>query len=100
MNWFSRLVASLPLIPGVITAIEQIHGDAKSGADKKQLALESLGLAGQAAAGLDPAEAPAIESITNLIGNTIDGVVSAFNTHGWPGQQTTPAAASAPATKA
>ena len=53
-NWWQVLL-NPNLINAIVIGIQQIHGDAKSGADKKQLALESLGLAEGAAAVVVPA---------------------------------------------
>lgn len=42
MNWFSLI----QLVPLTIIGIQQIHSDTVAGVTKKQLAMESLGLAG------------------------------------------------------
>lgn len=47
MNWMSLIGA----IPFVVSGIQAIHGSAVNGADKKTLALQSLGLAEQVAGG-------------------------------------------------
>ena len=44
MNWLAFLT-NPNLIPMIVAGLQAIHADAKSGASKKQLALESLGLA-------------------------------------------------------
>jgi hypothetical protein len=77
----------ITLIPGIIAGIEHIHGDAKSGADKKQLALEALGLAGNTAAQAIPGEQLLIESAKTIASQAIDLSVSAFNAFGWPKHQ-------------
>jgi hypothetical protein len=74
--WMIKL---LSLLPYVVSGIQQIHGDAKSGAEKKQLALEALGLSTSAAAAIDPAQAPVIEAVKDLASNAIDGVKSVYN---------------------
>lgn len=74
--WMIKL---LSLLPYVVSGIQQIHGDAKTGAEKKQLALESLGLAGATAEVVDPAQKPIIEAVTALASNAIDGVKSVYN---------------------
>jgi len=53
-NWLAVLL-NPQLISALVAGIETIHGDAKSGADKKTLALESLGLAEGAASVIVPA---------------------------------------------
>jgi hypothetical protein len=74
--WMIKL---LSLLPYVVSGIEQIHGDAKTGAEKKQLALEAVGLGSNAAAFIDPKDAPAIAAATQLASTTIDGVKSVYN---------------------
>jgi hypothetical protein len=54
MNWLTVLL-NPNLISALVAGIQAIHGDAKSGADKKTLALESLGLAEGAASVIVPA---------------------------------------------
>jgi hypothetical protein len=75
-NW---LIKILSLIPYIVSGIETIHGDTKSGADKKQLAMESLGLAAGAAEAADPGQKPSIIAATQLASSTIDGVVAVYN---------------------
>jgi hypothetical protein len=97
MNWLQRLMACMPLVPGVVASVETMAGEAKSGADKKTLALQSLGLAENVAGQVDPAIAPELQSVTELVGGLIDATVGLFNKHGWPGTAAaTPAAASTP----
>lgn len=74
--WMIKL---LGLIPYVVSGIEQVHGDAMSGASKKQLALKSLGLAAGGAEALDPDADPAIRAATALAAQTIDGVKAVYN---------------------
>ena len=80
MNWLVYLMRILPLIPNVVAAIEKEHGDAKSGADKKQLAMESLGLASSVADAVTPETQATVDAATALASSTIDGVVSVMNT--------------------
>ena len=75
--WMIKLLA---LIPYLVSGIEQIHGDAKTGAEKKTLAMESLGLASGVAGALAPADDnPAIAAATALASQTIDGVKTVYN---------------------
>lgn len=83
MNWLAKIFSIIPMVPGIVQGIEQIHGDAKSGADKKQLALESLGLAGAAAAAALPGEQGIVTAITSFASQLIDQSVALFNTVGW-----------------
>jgi hypothetical protein len=83
MNKFLQILHFLPLIGPVVQGIEQIHGDTLNGASKKQLAMESLGLAGAAASVALPGFAPEIQVATELASNAIDLVVKGFNLTGW-----------------
>lgn len=104
-QWMVKL---LSLIPYLVSGIQQIHGDAKSGAEKKQLALEALGLAAAGAEGIAPAsDDPAIAAATALASTTIDGVKAVYNAakgNVQPAPKPTPAplpdAAPAPAAEA
>jgi len=73
------LIQMLGLIPYLVSGIEQIHGEAKSGADKKQMAMEALNLSANAALSLDPAQAPVIQAAAQLASLTIDGVKAVYN---------------------
>jgi len=86
MNWLSLFLSALHLVPGVVAGIENIHGSAKSGADKKTLALQSLGLASGAAAAAAPQDATIINAATSAVGEVIDSTVDLFNAVGWPHQ--------------
>src|SRR5258708_29902125 len=44
-KWMQYLLRALAAAPLLVAGIEQIHGDTMKGADKKQLVMESLGLA-------------------------------------------------------
>lgn len=79
MNWLTYVMKALSLVPYVVHGIESIHGDAKSGAEKKQLAMESLGLAESVAGVVDPEHQPAIDAATSLVSNAIDGTVAVMN---------------------
>jgi len=89
MNVLAKIFSLLPLVPGVCQAIEAIHGSAVDGASKKQLALQSLGLAGAVADSVDPAAKAEIDAVTGVVGSAIDSTVSLFNQFGW--FHTTPA---------
>ena len=73
------LIKMLSLIPYVVSGIEQIHGEAKTGAEKKQLAMEALGLAATSALTLDPGQSQAIQAAAALASDAIDGVKSVYN---------------------
>lgn len=78
--WLTALLQILTQIPSVVAGIEHIHGDAVSGATKKQLALEALGLAGGVVGINLPKQKPIVDAVTTLASQTIDGVVSVMNT--------------------
>lgn len=75
-SWLVRLVTNIPII---VSGIEKIHGDAKSGAEKKQLALEALGLAGYTAGQVAPSKDPVIGAAMQLASNLIDDTKSVYN---------------------
>lgn len=80
--WLSML---LSLIPNIVLGVERIHGEAKSGADKKTLALDALKVAVSGATGIAPNELqPAIAAAGGLASSVIDGTVGLFNAIGWP----------------
>lgn len=74
--WLQFAAKALGSLPYIIAGIQHIHGDAKSGADKKHLAMEALGLSYIVAQNIDPAHAPQIDAATNLFSTSIDGLVT------------------------
>lgn len=86
----------LQFIPVIVTGIEHIHGDVKSGATKKQLALEALGLASGVAIGALPNNQPEVQQFTQVASDAIDATVAAFNKQGWPVSPTVTPAFSSP----
>lgn len=89
-NWLSLV----QLIPAVVMGIQQIHSDA-AGATKKQIALESLGLATAAA---DAVLAPDQKQIADSVSALVDNFVSMFHATNAPGFGNTSAASQVPAT--
>lgn len=81
MDWLVMLMRALQLVPVIVAGIEHIHGEA-SGATKKQMAMDALGLAYGTASGLLPNQQPAIDAATSFTSNVIDGVVNVFNASG------------------
>jgi len=78
MNWVTWLMRILQVIPPVVIGIEQIHKGAP-GATKKDLAMQSLGLATGAAQAVAPEHAAVIDATAETVSGLIDGVVSVFN---------------------
>ncbi len=95
MNWLSRLMQSLSVLPVLVAGIEKIHGEAP-GATKKQMAIDALNLASGVASIALPGETLAIQAATELAGNVIDGLVKTFNATGLF-QHGSPTSAPAPA---
>jgi hypothetical protein len=79
--WLTLLLRALQLAPVIVAGIEHIHGE-KSGATKKQMAMDALALASGSAGVLAPEQQPAIDAATQLTSNVIDGVVSVYNASG------------------
>lgn len=86
MNFLSKLLQGIALIPGVVTSVEQMFG-AKKGADKKGAALSFVSSAlsaTDAVAGrniIDP------QKFQDGLGKVIDGVVSCLNASVWATKQ-------------
>lgn len=78
MNTFLSIAKMLALLPYLLMGIEQVHADAP-GSTKKQLALESLGLASNAATAILPGKQAEITAATQLASTAIDAVVSTAN---------------------
>lgn len=76
MDWLKYLVQALAMVPYVVSGIESIHGSTISGASKKALAMQALGLSSSVAEAMDPGQAPVIQAATQLASSTIDGVVA------------------------
>lgn len=72
----NKLLTILMMVPGIIQGIENIHGNAISGADKKTLALQSLGLASAAASVVTPSHKAEIDAYTEFASNLIDQTVT------------------------
>jgi len=85
MNWLQYFTKSISALPYIIAGIQAIHADAK-GADKKTLALESLGLA-TATAGvlLPPDQAAQAQAVSGAVGSIIDNLVTALHGLNAPG---------------
>lgn len=84
MNFLESLLHFLPMVGPTVAGIEAIHGAAKDGATKKQLAMASLGLAGDLAASVLPGEASLIQAVQATVGSVIDGTVAQYNATEWP----------------
>lgn len=84
---FSSLLQFMPLfalIAPIMQGIEQVHGDAVAGATKKQLALESLGLATATAdAALPSALKDEADAVSAAASKMIDTFAELFNKTGW-----------------
>jgi hypothetical protein len=78
-NWLQYLVQALSTVPYIVAGIEHIHGSAISGASKKELAMQAIGLSSVIAPVIDPAHAATIAAASHLASSTIDGVVAVMN---------------------
>jgi hypothetical protein len=79
LNWLQYLIRALSLVPYVVSGIEQIHGEAKSGTAKKQLAMDALGLSSTVAKQMSPEHAEAADAAAQLVSTAIDGTVAVMN---------------------
>jgi uncharacterized membrane protein YphA (DoxX/SURF4 family) len=97
-NWGAWLARALGALPYIVSGIEQMHGEAKSGAEKKQIAMEALGLAYGTATTFLPEQKAAIDAATSLASVAIDGVKTMYNvTRQSPVHPTSPLPTGAPA---
>lgn len=83
----TELLSFLPivsLIPAVMEGIQQVHGDAIAGATKKQLAMESLGLATATAdAALPGGLKTEADAVSAAASEMIDTFAKLFGATGW-----------------
>lgn len=82
-SW-SSLFSKLALIPYIVAGIQAIHSEAP-GATKKQLAMDSLGLATQVASAVDEGDAATIQASSALASSVIDQTVALFHAQNVPG---------------
>jgi hypothetical protein len=79
---FASIMKLVNLIPVICAGIEHIHGDSKAGADKKQLAKESLALATGVAGYALPQFGNEIGASSAAVDQMIDSTVAMMNTAG------------------
>jgi hypothetical protein len=79
INWLSWVVKIVQAAPAAVIATEAVAGQAKSGADKKTLAMSSLGFADEIAGMIDPNYKASYDAAAQLASSVIDGVVSVAN---------------------
>lgn len=85
MNWLAYLLKSVSAVPYVVAGIQQIHAEA-SGATKKQLAMDSLGLATAVSQViLPPDQAAQSQAVSTAVSSIIDNLVTAFHATSAPG---------------
>lgn len=89
---FGDIFKFIPVVQYVVAGIEQIHTDA-SGATKKQLAQEALGLAVGTAQSVLPGDAPLIQLSGQAVSTMIDNSVALFNALGMFTHKTNPSQA-------
>lgn len=74
--WLQYSARAFSALPYIIAGIQHVHGDALSGVEKKNLALEALGVAYMGAEMVDPVHAPQIQAVTSMAGTAIDAIVT------------------------
>lgn len=77
-SWIQLLARISSTIPLIIMGVEAIHQGA-SGADKKTIALQALGLSNAVAGAIAPSEQPSIDAATQFASSMIDTTVATFN---------------------
>lgn len=83
LSIFSQVLGFLPLVGPVVVAVEQIHGNAVAGADKKTLALQSLGLAVNVGKTVVPGVGTQIDAAGQFASGLINLWVDFYNATGW-----------------
>lgn len=84
MNWFAFAMQVVSMIPSVVVGVQAIAHAGASGADKKQLALQSLGLAYGVGSNILPQFQPHIDAVTALASSAIDTAVALAKLQGHP----------------
>jgi hypothetical protein len=83
MNWAALMRGLFQAIPVIVAGVETLHKD-KSGAEKKQIAMDALGVASGVAAAVEPQYSEAISAATQGASCAIDAVVAGFNASNHP----------------
>jgi energy-converting hydrogenase Eha subunit A len=78
MNWAAWAARLFQAVPVIVAGIETLHKD-KSGAEKKQMAMDALGVASGVAGAVAPQYQEAISAATQGATCAIDAVVAGFN---------------------
>lgn len=76
MNWKNWLQIVFSLTPYIVGGVEKIVGDNASGATKKQMAMDALGIATAGAEAVDPNDAQITQAASNVTGLIIDATVN------------------------
>lgn len=76
LKWFGTIV---PLLMPITQAVEAIVTEAKAGATKKQLAMDSLQVATAVASTISPEQGDAIKAANALVSGAIDSIVALQN---------------------
>jgi hypothetical protein len=76
MNWKNWLQIVFSLTPYIVAGVEKIAGDNASGATKKQMATDALGIATAGAEAVDPNDASITQAASNVTGLIIDSTVN------------------------
>lgn len=78
-----NLIALLPLLlsslPGIIAGVEAAADPSTTGAEKKAAVLSACTAAAAAAKQIDPNDVALIDTVTKLVGPTVDMIVSVYN---------------------
>lgn len=75
VNWFNALM----MVPQIVLGVEGLVQEAKSGATKKQLAMDSLMVANATADSIAPQYAPASDLAAAAVSSSIDMWTKVFN---------------------
>ena len=82
MNFVSKLLRGISIVPGIVHGIEALFG-AKSGNDKKEAALSFISSALNMGEAVTAHEIVDEKQFTDGLGKIIDGVVQCLNASSW-----------------
>ena len=82
MNWIAYFLRALTLAPQIVNVVEALVTEAKSGATKKQLAMESLGVGTSIAAAIAPQHQANFAAVSAGVSSAIDSIVAVKNAVG------------------
>ncbi len=85
MNFLAKLLQGIAFVPAIVTGIEGLFG-MKSGAEKKQSALNFIGAAISLAEAVTNRDVVDVDKFRDGLSKIIDGTVQCLNASAWAKQ--------------